>query len=608
MKTFLYHGIQFEISDGVENYAAVYWNYVKIQNQLVKEFKGIYRGYLSIDEAISNLKKDFYTILEKCVKAYIADLIDRGYYEVGKEYFIDEDDSFGLNVVKAYYDLEDKYDEIVMTKEQMKQYRDRRKNSRDRWYGFGFGIGGALKGAAMAGTANAVTGMGHSLVNAIGNAGSSVDALAKKTSLYMKTETYTDLETALRKDMIEIFNRYLKVLQKHTGVTFIPRTQSGIEEARNIIKHIRELNLNGSEFDRAISDAFNRDPYNEEIYIILLNQYGDEKYQLGEISKIFGCNSNLQKAKEEKLNRFIDGDGIQTLEEAEQVLNECNMTAQKYGILPDNELLQRLQKMYDKKMRTVQRVEYTTIEEARKARVEEIILEEIVSKIDKKNKDDISRGLKEVEEKDLKYIKKWPFIDEIQGMYSEYKVDENLEKIDKLLVEKKFQEAMGLVKQKNSGFSERERHLFIGKIDEKVNNVLEKERTDVYKYQPVPLFIEKMAMILFFAFVVPNFLFIGVGYAVITAIVYVITFMSRRRSKKLIEEVKVMGYHIRIKRQSKLWLGIRLSLIILIGLMTMSVYPQILLFAIIRCMIGIKLYMKPLKNAEENLINKTDAY
>ena len=193
-------------------------------------------------------------------------------------------------------------------------------------------------------------------------------------------------------------------------------------------------------------------------------------------------------------------------------------------------------------------------------------------------------------------------------MYSEYKVDENLEKIDKLLVEKKFQEAMGLVKQKNSGFSERERHLFIGKIDEKVNNVLEKERTDVYKYQPVPLFIEKMAMILFFAFVVPNFLFIGVGYAVITAIVYVITFMSRRRSKKLIEEVKVMGYHIRIKRQSKLWLGIRLSLIILIGLMTMSVYPQILLFAIIRCMIGIKLYMKPLKNAEENLINKTDAY
>ena len=77
--------------------------------------------------------------------------------------------------------VQEKYDSIVSRQEDAAEYRAARKNARSRWVGGGFGVEGALKGAATASAYNAVTGLGHSMFNAVGNAGSAIAASASKS-------------------------------------------------------------------------------------------------------------------------------------------------------------------------------------------------------------------------------------------------------------------------------------------------------------------------------------------------------------------------------------------------------------------------------------------
>lgn len=60
------------------------------------------------------------------------------------------------------------------------EYRKLRKASRGRWQGGGFGVGGAIKGAAEAGMMNMGTGAIHSVVNGLGNLKSELKASRQK--------------------------------------------------------------------------------------------------------------------------------------------------------------------------------------------------------------------------------------------------------------------------------------------------------------------------------------------------------------------------------------------------------------------------------------------
>lgn len=74
--------------------------------------------------------------------------------------------------------LEDEYASILCDEAEMRQYRELRKLNRGRWVGGGFGLKGALAGAAQASLMNAANAGIHSIVNLIGNANSS-----RKTSI-----------------------------------------------------------------------------------------------------------------------------------------------------------------------------------------------------------------------------------------------------------------------------------------------------------------------------------------------------------------------------------------------------------------------------------------
>ena len=108
----------------------------------------------------------------------------------------------------------EKYNSIVAEQEDAELYRAERKANRGRVVGGGFGVGGAIKGMATAGAMNAVSGIGHSAVNAIGNMTSSIAAASAKKSLYNADGTISLLRTGVYDSVMAFFNNYMHWLNE----------------------------------------------------------------------------------------------------------------------------------------------------------------------------------------------------------------------------------------------------------------------------------------------------------------------------------------------------------------------------------------------------------
>lgn len=107
------------------------------------------------------------------------------------------------------------YTAIQNKREADAKYRAVRKASRGRWQGGGFGFSGAVKGAAMAGGMNLLSGMGHSMINAVGNAGSSMEASSAMRKLYTQAKTRQILFDALAEDLFDVFFAHMDLINDH---------------------------------------------------------------------------------------------------------------------------------------------------------------------------------------------------------------------------------------------------------------------------------------------------------------------------------------------------------------------------------------------------------
>ena len=148
--------------------------------------------YLCINEMQKNASKAFSQTYEKdkdrCIQVIsdfgnnmiswtydwaIGYLVNKGVYDVSKNRLSELCDHHWEKFYNFYNSFEEGYLAIIATKEEMDEYRRLRHASRGRWEGGGFGLSGAIKGAAMAGVLNA----GGTILSGIGSAiGSAIDS------------------------------------------------------------------------------------------------------------------------------------------------------------------------------------------------------------------------------------------------------------------------------------------------------------------------------------------------------------------------------------------------------------------------------------------------
>lgn len=285
------------ISVDLEKYNMIYLKAQQLSDLCNKHFMEVYmQSVKTIDDVIKRMPDFFEDELSVVIHSSCSLLYNMGVIGYNDNNFINE---FGqLFDYSKYFDVAiQAYNKIYQFEDWVEQYRSSQRGARSRWKGGGFGISGAIMGAATAGVMNSGMGVVRSLVD-------------------MRTDTKDD--ERIRKLKRDVLNAY--PIQK--------RLSQGIEECcQGIFQAVfdtleNENIITGIEIDEMKADAIFDNAFeyeeDEEKYIQLLlrciemNPYdgryygclaltcGDINNEIQDMAAYFGCGTLVNEIKIER--------------------------------------------------------------------------------------------------------------------------------------------------------------------------------------------------------------------------------------------------------------------------------------------------------------------
>lgn len=441
MNTFNLLGKKITFSDEIMNFAKCYGHYRAMQSGADQLLCNIYDAYGTFTNLVNQAETDCSRIIYGFADTFVNKVIDAGFYDLSTEVFLEEyvaRITRQLETISVCDAIVEKFVEIEHEKEEVKRYRELRKAARGRMIGGGFGLEGAVVGMAMAGTANVISGLGHSAVNAIGNIGTDAAAQREGRKIYESAQTKQRLREALENDLFIIFKGYLYLLEDKLGLHF--RVRSVADQARvdTVVSNISQRKLSRDEAVDIIEELFQTDPYNDGLYCYILQRFGDSQLELQQIAEAFSMDKKLDDYKQAMLKKIVDDMPTETIEDCEKVIESLSGAIQRNGVSEDigKEYLsvfrERIETL-DREMRTFQDVVYETAEQAAKAREtyeaeqaelerEKSVLERWKDEADFTDKESLGKLRVKIVESHFR-------IDEAEACLED--IDNNLERIDR---------------------------------------------------------------------------------------------------------------------------------------------------------------------------------
>ena len=212
------------------------------------------------------------TVLEDLVlQPLFQQLAEFGIYDVSWETYGKECAEFS-NIKSACQKVASANDSITRRQTEEEAYREDRKAGRSRVEAYGVGLSGALKGAAMAGMMNATTGLAHSMVNAVGNAGSALSAASSREKLYQASETRELLQQAIWNDIYLTVCRHIDLLNRKKD-HWIENSFSG-DRAKALFENAK--NIPGKR-EELLAQAFTLCPWDSQLLVYIFANYPDSR-------------------------------------------------------------------------------------------------------------------------------------------------------------------------------------------------------------------------------------------------------------------------------------------------------------------------------------------
>lgn len=423
-KKFYFHGMEFDVPVSLQNYANVAGFNRKMVKSASDVFHKTYEDYKDMDTTIAKMEQDLRECFYQAIDKHVNRLINIGLYELSIETFMQQyyetDDYIGR---ECDY-IGDQYSKITMDQRQQEEWRRYKTATRGRWQGGGFGVRGALTGAAMAGTANMISGAGHGIANFIGDIGSSIAASGKKRKLYENTDTWYRLDRALRANISGLLSAYIGCAEENANIEYAVPEYEDSQASKNITNNISSRNLEENAFQEAILKAYNLDPLNIGIYRSLLGRYNDENRELNPLLECLGLLEEFETHKSIILHMACgEGRDIETLDEADKWLKNAYEVAKRIGADVNapaiKELEEKRAELY-KKTCTFDDVVYSTPEDAKAAESEKEWLDDLIESLDPTNEISMKQIKHELEDKPGHGIDRTPYIDKVTKCLDEY--------------------------------------------------------------------------------------------------------------------------------------------------------------------------------------------
>ena len=290
-EVYLNHPLRF--SEGQCKYLSTTYNYMKLAQQASEQYGRMYLDYKDFKTFLKTGIEDGYRLIGRYLEMAVQELVSLGFYDVNTKVLTSE---YGEFVCEDWSKVENIVDELCQSSNrevaEAEQYRAMRKASRGRLVGGGFGIKGAAKGIALAGAFNAITGLAHSGVNAIGNSNTRVTQQRKLNDYYSSNETLQTL-----KQCIAICIQKLgAVVLEYQGL-YRPENIVGTEDMKERVRALRNnySRVPDNEKSSVAIQMLTLDPMDLDTYQFLLQQYGDQDGVLFKLSDIIGFSGEYRK-------------------------------------------------------------------------------------------------------------------------------------------------------------------------------------------------------------------------------------------------------------------------------------------------------------------------
>jgi len=280
-------------SEGQCKYLNTTYSYMKYAHQASEEYERIYKGYKDFKVFSNTGIVDGYKLLGRYIEIVVRELIALGFYDVNTKVLTSE---YGEFICEEWVNAEKLIDELCKAsgKEiaEAEQYRAMRKATRGKLVGGGFGVKGAAKGIALAGAFNAVSGLAHSGVNAIGNSNTRVTQQRKLNDIYNSNEMLQYL-----KQRIEISVQKMGAVLLEYQNLYLAENIVGNEAMKERVRALRSNYFRVPDDDKpcVAVQMLMLDPTDLGTYEFLLQKYGDRDGVLHKLSKVIGFSAEYEK-------------------------------------------------------------------------------------------------------------------------------------------------------------------------------------------------------------------------------------------------------------------------------------------------------------------------
>lgn len=251
-------------------------------------FEKWWNGLWDCEDILKKFDKLASTIYSPILQRSMEILQEQKIYNLDSELFINK---YASNYIEEPIQiLEEIHQTLNRIDDQYKQevaYRELQKRYRSRVVGGGFGLGGALKGMATAAALNATSGLAHSVGNSIGNAGSNFAASNSKDKLFKSVKE--PLRDAVIDGAFLLRQGLRNALLSEADIECIPVSSDDAKQATVLVQNSLNNSIPDEEKKSMLIKALILNPYQDKVYHLIWENYGDPNFELRELADFFSC-------------------------------------------------------------------------------------------------------------------------------------------------------------------------------------------------------------------------------------------------------------------------------------------------------------------------------
>lgn len=319
-KTAFENYLGFEVPSVILEYSVIRRKFYDLAwlvfGQFVKDYEN---NFPNIDVLMDKGTTVVIEYLKPVVRQAVEELVKNGVYDVSIDFFIEQYIPQYFEWELAYNEIFEKYAKICMDESEAKQFREDRKNNRDRW-GVFTTSDKYFEAQIEKGMLNLYDGIGHSIRNVIGNAISKSIANSEKKELFDQDDTAVSLMVAVYTTCFNIHYALIDALNDNRDIK-LPDFEQFDSAAPTIERMIQNLTNNlipANDVGQVIVKLLNSDPFEIDIYDYLYKSGRNSFVEVAEMADVISLDVS-ELVFESNTNVILQGLDSLSLEAKEKL-------------------------------------------------------------------------------------------------------------------------------------------------------------------------------------------------------------------------------------------------------------------------------------------------